>query len=118
MTLKVNAARPPRRSAYSSFRRVLARGTHHGTLGHFIECDFDTIAIENEKIDEDKELKKKRHELLDKLFDNSPKDIKTKQVRTIDYNKVNRNTNFQTHSNMKDALKKAKLENIRKNSKR
>jgi glycosyltransferase involved in cell wall biosynthesis len=74
--------------------------------------------IENEKIDEAKELKKKRHELLDKLFDNSPKDLKTKQVRTIDYNKVNRNTNFQTHSNMKDALKKAKLENIRKNSKR
>ncbi len=74
--------------------------------------------IENEKIDEVKELKKKRHELLDKLFENSPKDPKTKQTKTIDYNKINRNTNFQTNSNLKDALKKAKLENIRKNSRR
>jgi len=74
--------------------------------------------IENEKIDEVKELKKKRHELLDKLFENSPKDPKTKQTKIIDYNKINRNTNFQTNSNLKDALKKAKLENIRKNSRR
>ena len=71
--------------------------------------------IENEKIDQAKEIKRKKHELLDKLFDNSPKEIRPKQPKTIDYTTVNKNTNFQTQSNMQSALKKAKLENIQKN---
>ena len=71
--------------------------------------------IENEKIDQAKEIKRKKHELLDKLFNNSSKEIRPKQPKTIDYTAVNRNTNFQTQSNMVSALKKAKLENIQKN---
>lgn len=109
------------------YSRISKNKTYFGPLPSLSKNDYQILnvetyewskpisVIESEQIDEAMEIKKKKHELLEKLFDNSPKEIRPKQPRTIDYNSVNRNTNFQTQSTMQNALKKAKLENIQKN---
>lgn len=72
--------------------------------------------IKEDEINLAKELKEKKHKLLDTIFRDTPKEIKEpKQPQVINYSQVNRNTNHQTNNVLNNALKKAKLENIRKN---
>ena len=71
--------------------------------------------INTEKIDELSEIKKKKKELLNILFNKEPRSIEPKIKQTIDYSTVNNRTNHQTNSNLNQALKKAKLENLKKN---
>jgi glycosyltransferase involved in cell wall biosynthesis len=64
----------------------------------------------------ERELKERKHKLLETLFSNTPKEVReVKQVKQIDYTQVNRNTNNQTNNILNTALKKAKLENINRN---
>lgn len=65
------------------------------------------------------EKKLERHKSISSIFIATPKIKKSQsQQKTIDYNQVNKNTNYPISSQLNNALKKAKLENIRKNSKR
>ena len=86
------------------------------------ELDIETYewskpisTIENENLDKLKQIKKKKQELLNLLFNKQPREIKPKVKQTIDYSTVNNRTNHQTNSNLNQALKKAKLENLKKN---
>lgn len=109
------------------YTRISKNKSYFGPLPSLSKNDYQILdvdtyewskpisVIESEKIDEAIEIKKKKHEVLEKLFDNSPKEIRAKQPKSIDYNSVNRNTNFHTQSTIQNALKKVKLENIRKN---
>ena len=56
-----------------------------------------------------------KKELLNILFNKEPRSIEPKIKQTIDYSTVNNRTNHQTNSNLNQALKKAKLENLKKN---
>ena len=67
---------------------------------------------ENELV---KEMKNKKHQLLEIIFQNSPKEVKHNEIKVIDYNKVNRITNTNTTSVLGGAIRKAKLENLKKN---
>jgi glycosyltransferase involved in cell wall biosynthesis len=71
-----------------------------------------------EKYDQTTDLKKKKHELVNGVFDLKKVKETTKKPEVINYNKVNQNTNFKTKTNLSDVLKKVKLENIQKNSRR
>jgi glycosyltransferase involved in cell wall biosynthesis len=62
-----------------------------------------------------KEMKNKKHQLLETIFQNSPKEIKQKEIKVIDYGKVNRITNTNTSSVLGNAIKKVKLESLKKN---
>jgi glycosyltransferase involved in cell wall biosynthesis len=73
-----------------------------------------SVIVQNE-VDVAKEMKDKKHRLLDSIFRDSPKEIKQKEIKVIDYNKINRITNTNTSSVLGDAIKKAKLENLKKN---
>lgn len=87
----------------------------------FLDVKTNTLSqsvkqIETEEIDLAKELKEKKHKLLESIFSGKPKTInETTQPKTIDYTQVNRNTNHQTNKVLTTALKKAKLENLNKN---
>jgi hypothetical protein len=63
-------------------------------------------------------LKKKKHKLLESIFSDTPKEVPQTEIKVVNYNQVNQTTNRQTHSNLNNALKKAKLENIKRNSRR
>ena len=71
--------------------------------------------IELNEIESGKEMKNKKHQLLETIFQNSPKEVKHKEIKVIDYNKVNRITNTNTTSVLGGAIRKAKLENLKKN---
>jgi glycosyltransferase involved in cell wall biosynthesis len=72
--------------------------------------------IRNEELNLEKELKEKKHKLLETIFSNRPRNVtEVKQPKSIDYSQVNKNTNHQTNSVLNNALKKAKLENLKKN---
>jgi glycosyltransferase involved in cell wall biosynthesis len=71
--------------------------------------------IELNEIESVKEMKNKKHQLLETIFQNSPKEVKHKEIKVIDYNKVNRITNANTSSVLGGAIRKAKLENLKKN---
>jgi hypothetical protein len=71
--------------------------------------------IELNEIESVKEMKNKKHQLLETIFQNSPKEVKHKEIKVIDYNKVNRITNTNTTSVLGGAIRKAKLENLKKN---
>lgn len=65
------------------------------------------------------ELKKLRHESISKIFLNQPKITKvTSTPKTIDYQTINSRTNNRISSQLENALKKAKLENIKNNRRR
>jgi glycosyltransferase involved in cell wall biosynthesis len=72
--------------------------------------------IQTEEINLERELKEKKRKLLESIFSNRPRNIaENKKPKSIDYSQVNRNTNHQTKSVLNNALKKAKLENLKKN---
>ena len=67
----------------------------------------------------DYEKKKLKHESIADIFLNKPKNIKTDvKPKIINYNHINQNTNYPISSQLSVALKKAKLENIKKNHRR
>lgn len=69
------------------------------------------IKLQQESIEE--EVREKRSQLLESIFMSSPKEIKPKENKKIDYNSVNQTSNFKTNSSFNTAIKKAKLENLR-----
>ena len=64
------------------------------------------------------EQKKSKHESIASLFSNEPKVPKTKEVIPINYERINKSNTMVTHPNLSSALKKAKMENIKKNYRR
>jgi glycosyltransferase involved in cell wall biosynthesis len=91
--------------------------------GDYQVLDLDTkllsqsiTQIRDEELNLEKELKEKKHKLLESIFNDRPRNVsEVKQPKSIDYSQVNRNTNHQTNSVLNNALKKAKLENLKKN---
>jgi hypothetical protein len=74
------------------------------------------IQIQNEEINLERELKEKKHKLLESIFSDRPRNItENKKPKTINYTQVNKTTNQQTNSVLNTALKKAKLENLKRN---
>lgn len=74
------------------------------------------VQIQNEEVNLAKELKEKKHKLLEVIFNERTRNIpENKQPKTINYVQVNKTTNHQTNSVINAALKKAKLENLKKN---
>jgi|688.fasta_scaffold16158_19 glycosyltransferase involved in cell wall biosynthesis len=74
------------------------------------------IQTQTEEINLERELKEKKHKLLESIFSDKPRPVnETKQPKTIDYTQVNRTTNHQTSKVLTTALKKAKLENLNRN---
>lgn len=74
------------------------------------------VQTQTEEINLAKELKEKKHKLLESIFSDKQKTVtETKKPKTIDYTQVNRNTNHQTSKVLTTALKKAKLENLNRN---
>ena len=63
-------------------------------------------------------FKEKKHKLLESIFSDAPKEVPQTEIKVVNYNQVNQITNRQTQSNLGNALKKAKLENIKRNSRR
>jgi glycosyltransferase involved in cell wall biosynthesis len=61
------------------------------------------------------DIKKKKQELIECVFNDRPKDVVPKEIKKINYDRVNNNTNIKTISNLNSALKKAKLDNLKKN---
>jgi hypothetical protein len=85
----------------------------------FLDIKTKTLSqsiTQTEEINLERELKEKKHKLLESIFSDKPISVnETKQSKTIDYTQVNRNTNHQTTKVLNTALKKAKLENLNKN---
>jgi glycosyltransferase involved in cell wall biosynthesis len=85
----------------------------------FLDVKTKTLSqsiTQTEEINLERELKEKKHKLLESIFSDKPISVnETKQSKTIDYTQVNRNTNHQTTKVLNTALKKAKLENLNKN---
>ena len=74
------------------------------------------IQTQSEQVNLERELKEKKHKLLESIFSNKPKNVKENiQTKTINYEQVNKNTNHQTNKVLTTALKKAKLENLNRN---
>jgi glycosyltransferase involved in cell wall biosynthesis len=74
------------------------------------------IQIQTEEINLERELKEKKHKLLESIFSDRPRNItENKKPKTINYTQVNKTTNQQTNSVLNTALKKAKLENLKRN---
>ena len=79
------------------------------------------LTQEKNRVDTEQEIKQKKHSLLQSIFDKSPKNlddlIQKKQERVINYEQVNRSTivNSPKPKIVDTALKKAKLENLKKN---
>jgi len=72
--------------------------------------------IQTEEINLERELKEKKHKLLESIFSDRPRNItENKKPKTINYTQVNKTTNQQTNSVLNTALKKAKLENLKRN---
>jgi glycosyltransferase involved in cell wall biosynthesis len=92
-------------------------------MGDYQVLNLDTntlsqsvIQIQNEEINLAKELKEKKHKFLETIFSERTRNIpENKQPKTINYTQVNKTTNHQTNSVINTALKKAKLENLKKN---
>ena len=61
------------------------------------------------------EKKKLKHESLITIFSNDIKTFKEKTKKTINYDVINLNYKLVNHPNLSSALKKAKLENLKKN---
>ena len=75
----------------------------------------------NTEVDQitEEELKKIRYESISSVFSGGPKIVKgPKTPSTINYEIINNRTNHPISSKLNTALKKAKLEEIRKNSRR
>lgn len=110
-----------------NYFRISKNKTDHGPLPTLEKADYQMLdnistewsepisVMELNESELAKEIKNKKHQLLDTIFQNLPKEIKQKEIKVIDYNRVNQNSNVQTTSNLNNALKKAKLENLKKN---
>jgi hypothetical protein len=92
-------------------------------MGDYQVLNLDTntlsqsvVQMQNEEINLAKELKEKKHKFLETIFSERTRNIpENKQPKTINYTQVNKTTNHQTNSVINTALKKAKLENLKKN---
>lgn len=83
-----------------------------------ISLDY-MLETETDEILEDLKRKEEKSKMLSGLFEKLPKKMAdNKNPKTINYQQVNTLTNHQTFAKMNDALKKAKLENIKKNYRR
>lgn len=60
------------------------------------------------------EKKKLKHESISMIFSNKPRKEKLKEPKKIDYDAINNNRKLLYHPNLNSALKKAKLDNLRK----
>ena len=69
------------------------------------------IKIQQQLIED--EVREKRSQLLETILLTSPREIKPKENRKIDYNSVNQTSNFKSNSSFNTAIKKAKLENLK-----
>lgn len=84
----------------------------------FINLEM-TSEIDTDEILEDLKKKEEKGKLLSGLFEKLPKKmVDNKTQKKINYQQVNTLTNRQTFTNMNHALKKAKLENIKKSFRR
>lgn len=79
---------------------------------HVFFNSLNTNNSENELTEYQK--KKLKHDSISDLFKSTPKTI-DKEIKTINYKKINLQTNKQSFSHLTTALKKAKLDNIKKN---
>ena len=92
--------------------------------GNYSVVNFETKELlpvkENVEMDPTEfELKKLRHESISKIFLNQPKITKlTSTPKTIDYQTINSRTNNRISSQLESALKKAKLEEIKRGRRR
>ena len=69
----------------------------------------------NDEVIQEVEMKKRKQDLLQSIFSNTPKEVVIKtEVKQINYGKVNQRTNQVSNSNLASALKKAKSENVKK----
>lgn len=69
----------------------------------------------NDEVIQDAEIKKRKQDLLQSIFSNTPKEVVIKtEVKQINYKKVNQRTNQIANSNLASALKKANSENVKK----
>ena len=91
--------------------------------GSYRMLDLSTNKFLNPVITEEKndeviqkvEMKKRKQDLLQSIFSNTPKEVVIKtEVKQINYGKVNQRTNQVSNSNLALALKKAKSENVKK----
>lgn len=104
--------------------------TDHGPLPKLEKADYKMLdnktktwsesisTIEQRKNDLQKELKEKKHKLLESIFSDKPKEVPQREIKVVNYTQVNKITNTQTQSNLGNALKKAKLEEIRRGTRR
>ena len=82
-----------------------------------LSLSYDEIV--NDEIKSEYEEKKIKHQSISDVFSNTPKETKLRSTqKQIDYIQINKNTNHTLSSNLNNALKKAKLENIKKNHRR
>ncbi len=104
---------------------------NQGILPYFEVAEFDVLEPESgkwlneEQIADQIELnslitqKEKKQQLISSVFNEKiNKDYNKKPPKSIDYSSVNKNTNVKSNLTLNVALKKAKLENIQKNSRR
>lgn len=76
---------------------------------------YKNIEVLNEEEMTEYEKKKLKHESLITIFSNDVKTSKQKTKKTINYDVINSNYKLVNHPNLSSALKKAKLENLKKN---
>ena len=99
----------------------LSKGDYHVMDNETKNLSDSILTQEKNRVDTEQEIKQKKHSLLQSIFDKSPKNldelIQKKKERVINYEEVNRSTivNSPKPKIVETALKKAKLENIKKN---
>lgn len=96
----------------------------------FVKANYSVVNFENKELiipennievldPTEFELKKIRHESISKIFSNQPKITKvTSTPKTIDYQNINSRSNHHISSQLGNALKKAKLEEIKRGKRR
>ena len=95
-------------------------------VGNYNVVDFKNKELLNSGIEmveetelNDIEIKRLKHESISNIFLNGTKDPKVlSNPKTIDYGKINSRSNHQISSQLGSALRKAKLEDIKKSSRR
>jgi len=112
------------------YSRLSKNKSYFGPLPFLSKNDYQILDIEtyewsntileipNEQKNFQKDLKNKKHELLDVIFGNQLKETVQKKNNPINYDKINKITNYQTQSKVSEALKKAKLQEILRGSRR
>ena len=95
-------------------------------VGNYNVVDFENKELLNSGVEiveetelNDSEIKRLKHESIANIFLNGSKETKVlSEPKTIDYGKINSRSNHQVSSQLGSALRKAKLEDIKKSSRR